>query len=239
MKFLSDCANQRVLSRPGSKRQRGLVLSSVCQEEVRMIELDWTMLTLSSRPLEDTSALIVITKQWLLQMNETLSASGRGGNDAYYEYSPLGIFYDSQPVQYNHERNVNFVLPDYPGFVIETPSPANRPAHCSAYLPYQFRAPALMDLDLLSAENYQEVPYDHRFSEQHDSSTIQTYGGFLARGTPETQVPSSTTNMTTRKSSRKGILKSASAEETATRQRGRPRLDNRDQTAGEVCLRIS
>ena len=207
-----------------------------------MIELDWTMLTLSSRPLEDTSALIVITKQRLLQMNEALSANGRGVNDAYYEYSPLGIFYDSnftQPVQYTHEQNVNLVLPGHPGFVVETPSPANRPAHWPAYLPYQSRAPALMDLDLLSAENYQEVPYDQGFPEQHDSNTIQTYGGFLARGTPETQVPSSTTNLTIRRSGRKGIIKSASAEETATRQRGRPRLDNRDQTAGEVCLLIS
>ena len=171
-------------------------------------------------------------------MNEALSASVRGGNDAYYEYNPLGIFYNSyvtQPVQHNYEQNVNFVLPGHPGFVVETPGPANRPA----YLPYQSRAPALMDLDLLSAENYQEVPYDQGFSEQHDNGTVQTYGGFLARSTPETQVPSSTTNMTTRRSSRKGITKGASAEETATRQRGRPRLDNRDQTASEVCLLIS
>ena len=206
-----------------------------------MIELDWTLVPLSSRPLEDTSALIVITKLRLLQMNEALSASGRG-NDAYYQYNALGIFYDShvtQPVQYTYEQNVNFVLPGHSRFVVETPGPADRPAYCPTYLPYQSRAPTLMDPDLLSAENYQEVPYDQGFSEQHDSSTVQTYGGFLARVTPETQVASSTTNMATRRSSRRGVTKSATAEETATRQRGRPRLDNRDQTAGEVCSLIT
>ena len=197
-----------------------------------MTEVDWTMLTLSQRPLEDTSGLIVITKQRLLQMNEALSARGRGGNDEYYEYSPLGIFYDSyftQPMQYNYAQ------PGHP-VVVDPPRPANRPAYCPDYLPYQSQAPAPMDLDLLSAENYQEVPYDHRFSEQHDSGSVQMYGGFLASSTHETKVPSSPTSMTTRRSSKKDIPKGVSADETATRQRGRPRLDNRDQTASEVCL---
>ena len=208
------------------------------------MKVDWTMLTLPK--LKTVRRYLGLNcnheAAGLLQMNEALSANGRRGNDEYYEYGPLGIFYDSyftQPVQYNHEQNVDFVQSGHPGFVVETPGPANRLAYCPAYLPYQFRAPALMDLDVLSAENYQEVPYDQGYSEQRDSSTIQTYGGFLARSTPETQVPSCTTNMTTRRSSRKSNLKGASADETSTRQRGRPRLDNRDQTAGEVCLLIS
>ena len=172
-------------------------------------------------------------------MNEALSAGGRGGNDEYYQYSPLGIFYEScfpQPVQYNYEQNVNYAQPGHPFGVVDPPRPANRPAYCPAYLPYQSQAPALMDLDLLSAENYQGVPYDQRFSEQHDSGSVHMYGGFLPSSTHETKVPSSPTSMTTRRSSKKGISKAVSADETATRQRGRPRLDNRDQTASEVCL---
>ena len=175
-------------------------------------------------------------------MNEALSARGRGGNDEYYEYSPLGIFYDTYstlPVQYNHERNVNYVQTGPPGVAVDPPRPANRPAYCpaycTAYLPYQSQAPALMDLDLLSAENYQEAPYNQSFSEQHESGSIQMYGGLLASTTHETKVPRSSTSMTTRRSSKKGIPKGVSADETATRQRGRPRLDNRDQTASEVC----
>lgn len=174
-------------------------------------------------------------------MNEALSARGRGGNDEYYEYSPRGIFYDSyftQPVQYNHEQIVNYAQTGHPAVVVDPPRPAYCPAYCPAYLPYQSQAPAPMDLDLLSAENYQEVPYNQRFSEQHDSGSVQMYGGFLASTTHETKVPSSPTSMTTRRSSKKGTPKGVSADETATRQRGRPRLDNRDQTASEVCLLI-
>ncbi len=175
-------------------------------------------------------------------MNVALSARGRGGNDAYYEYSPLGIFNDSyftQPLQYNHEQNVNFVQPGDPGFVVDPLGPANYPAYYPAYLPYQSQAPALMDLDLLSAENYQEVPYDQGFSGQRDNGSIQLFGGLLASSTHETKVPSSPASMTTRRSSKKATPKGAGADETATRQRGRPRLDNRDQTAAEVCLLTS
>ena len=175
-------------------------------------------------------------------MNEALSAGGSGGNDEYYEYSPWGAFYDSystQPVQYNYEQIVNYAQTGHPGVVVDPPHPTNCPVYCPAYLPYQSEVPALMDLDLLSAENYQEVPYNQSFSEQHDSGSVQMYGGFLASTTHGTKVPNSPTSMTTRRSSKKGIPKGVSADETATRQRGRPRLDNRDQTASEVCLLFS
>ena len=203
-----------------------------------MIEVDWTMLTAHLKPKAVRRSLgsIVITKHRLLQMNEALSARRRGGgNDEYYEYSPLGIVYDSyftQPVQYDREQKVNYAQTGHPGVVVDPP----RSANCPAYLPYQSQAPALMDLDLLSAENYQEGPYNQRFSEQQNSGSVQMYGGFLASTTHETKAPSSPTSMTNRRSSKKGTPKGVSADETATRQRGRPRLDNRDQTASEVCL---
>ena len=168
-------------------------------------------------------------------MNEALSARGRGGNDEYYEYNPLSILYDSyftHHVQHNHEQNVNYARTGHPGVVVDP----TRPTDCPTYLPYQSQAPALMDLDLLSAENYQEVPYNRGFSEQHNSGTVQMYGGFLASATPETEVPSSPPSMNNRRSSKKGIPKGVSLDETATRQRGRPRLESRDQNASEVCL---
>ena len=168
-------------------------------------------------------------------MNEALSARGSGGNDEYYEYNPLDIFYGSyfdQPVRHNHEQNVNYAQTGHAGVVVNPP----RPANCPTCLPYQSQASAHMDLDLLSAENYQEVPYNQGFSEQHNSGTVQMYGGFLASATPEIKVRSSLPSMTNRRSSRKGIPKGVSPDETATRQRGRPRLDNRAQNASEVCL---
>ena len=170
-------------------------------------------------------------------MNKTSSARGSGGNGEYYEDDPLNIFYDSfftQPVQDNQEQNINYAQAGHTGVVVDSP----RPAYCSAYLPYQSQASALMDLDLLSAENYQEVPYNQKFSEQQSSGTVQVYGGFLASTTHETKVPSSPTSMNNRRSSKRGIPKGVSADETATRQRGRPRLDNQDQTTSEVCLQI-
>ena len=94
-----------------------------------------------------------------------------------------------------------------------------------------------MDLDVLSAENYQEVSFDRGSSEQLDSGNTQLYGGNLASSTIETKALKPYTSMKTRRPSKKNAFQGVSTDDSATRQRGRPRLDNRDQTAAEVCPR--
>jgi len=158
--------------------------------------------------------------------------SASRSNDEYYSYSPLGIFSDSyftNPVQYD-ERNTSFppVGLRTEGFGASVPQQGD-------YQPYQTQTP--MDLHLLSAERYQEGIYPHRSPRARGSGSIELYGGLLAMSPNEIEPTSPPMNMKPRRS-KKETSKSTSADESGTRQRGRPRLDTRDQTAAEVLVLI-
>ena len=160
----------------------------------------------------------------------------RERHDEYYRYSPLGIFNDSyftHPVPYNEEQDVTLAQAGSTGFGMNIDSQCA--ANYVGYQPYQTQVTVPMDLELLSAENYQEGPYDRELQSQHVSGT-QVYGGLLVGSPVEAKAPSPPATTKTRKSSMKETSKSSKADEHITRQRGRPRLDNRDQTAAEVSL---
>lgn len=172
-------------------------------------------------------------------MDDAKSARRRGNNEDYYQYSPLGIFSDSHfthPLPYNEEQNVNSARAGSIGFGINIDSqgPTNYAGY--QYQSYQSQAPTSMDLDILSAENYHESPYSRGIPSRRVSGSTQVYGGLLVDKPCDVKVPSPPAGMKSRRSTKKEASKSASADETGTRQRGRPRLDNRDQTATEVSL---
>ena len=86
-----------------------------------------------------------------------------------------------------------------------------------------------MDLNLLSSENYNEVYDDPGNSVKAGGSRSQVYGGLLTR---DRQPSPPRIRTRTRKGSKKDTTKALSPDETA-RQRGRPRLDTKDQTPAE------
>lgn len=90
-----------------------------------------------------------------------------------------------------------------------------------------------MDPDILSAEKYYDGAFDGRNSIDSPSNN-QWLGGLLAsRNVNRRSAKKSSSN--TRQPSKKENSKSTSADESiGVRQRGRPRLDTRDQTAAEV-----
>lgn len=175
--------------------------------------------------------------------NASNAESSRSREDEYYNYSPLEIFNDSyfsHPVPYDEQnsrsfargglRTEGFGVTNYTGLTDSTPQqiPQQIPQQM-VYKGYQTQTP--MDIDVLSAENYQEGVYPRRRSRDHDSGSIELYGGFLATSPNEKDSGNPPTTTKNRRS-KKEI--SASADESGTRQRGRPRLDTRDQTAAEV-----
>lgn len=170
--------------------------------------------------------------------NASNAESSRGRRDEYYNYSPLEIFSDSyftHPMQYGEQSSTNFppgglgiegfVATDYTG---------SAPQQFPHQIDYQgYQTQAAMGLDVLSAENYQEGVYPQRSSRARGSGSVELYGGFLA---PSPSQVEPTSPPTTMKTSRPKKEKSVSADESGTRQRGRPRLDTRDQTAAEVLI---
>ena len=101
----------------------------------------------------------------------------------------------------------------------------------TAPIGYQsFQSQEYMDLNFLSAENYQEGMYEEKSSQSSRKESTQLYGGLLGRAT----TPDASLNSRLPGPSRKEGSNNSSAEENAPRQRGRPRLNTRDQTAAEV-----
>lgn len=171
-------------------------------------------------------------------MDET--EPGQSPNEAYYRLSPLSFLNDSYFIQPDYENQQHgfshiggVVQPgpgiEYPGGIDYTASgsPFSLPTN---YQPYQLQHP--MDLNVLSVDNYREgVHAGTNINRQNEGGT-QLYGGFL---TNRTRTPSPLRrNMRTRQNSRKDGSSGMPLEENSTRQRGRPRLDTRDQTAAEV-----
>lgn len=170
-------------------------------------------------------------------MDDAESARRGGTNEDYYRYSPLGIFNDSyftQPLPFNDDQNVDFAQGRLSQFGMN--ADLHGATNYAGYESYQMRAPTPMDLDVLSAEDYREGPYSRGIPSSRVSGSTQVYGGLLVENSGDVKSPSPPADMKTRRSTRKEVSKSTSADETGTRQRGRPRLDNRDQTATEVSL---
>lgn len=161
--------------------------------------------------------------------------SARRGNDEYYEFSPLGFLGDSyftQSPYYSNHSNENTQV----GLSLE-PSHnytgrASQITEQTGYPPYYPQTP--MDLDVLSAENY---PRDYApVGSIHRGREHAPLFGITADNRVRTNTPSPPAGARTRRS-RKESLKGTSADEAnSARQRGRPRLDTKDQTAAEVCI---
>ena len=163
--------------------------------------------------------------------------SARGGNNEYYEMSPLGFLGDSyftQSPYYSPNPNENAqgrlgleTPPNYSG-----PAPAPQIVEPTGYSPYYQQNP--MDLEVLSAESY---PRDYA----QVGSTLRgrehaPLFGITASNSRRPNTPSPPAGTRARRS-RKESLKGTSADEAnSARQRGRPRLDTKDQTAAEVCI---
>ncbi|KAL2039285.1 hypothetical protein N7G274_007953 [Stereocaulon virgatum] len=167
-------------------------------------------------------------------MDDAESARRGGNNDECYQYSPLGIFNDSyftQPLPFNDDQNVNFAQGSLSQFGMNADSQGA--TNYAGYEPYQIQASKSMDLNVLSAEDYREGPYSRDLPSSRVSGSTQVYGGLLVENSSDVKSRSPPADITIRRSTRKEVSKSTSADETGTRQRGRPRLDNRDQTATE------
>lgn len=161
--------------------------------------------------------------------------SARRRNDEYYEFSPLGFLGDSyftQSPYYSNHPNENAQVglglepsPNYTG-------PASQIVEPTGYSPFHSQTP--MDLDVLSTENYQR-DYAQVNSMQRGREHAPLFG-ITADTRLRTNTPSPPAGARSRRS-RKGSLKGTSADEASSaRQRGRPRLDTKDQTAAEVCI---
>lgn len=159
--------------------------------------------------------------------------SARRGNDEYYEFSPLGFLGDSyftQSPYYSNNPNeraqVGLGLEPSRNYTGRA-SQVVEPTGYTAYYPH-----TPMDLDVLSAENYQR-DYAQVSSIQRGREHAPLFG-VTANNRLRTKTPSPSAGARTRRS-RKESLKGTSADEAnSARQRGRPRLDTKDQTAAEV-----
>lgn len=156
-------------------------------------------------------------------------------NDDYYEFSPLGFLGDSYFTQSPYYSNnpienaqVGLGLEPSPNYT----DPAPQLVKPTGYSPYYPQTP--MDLDVLSAENYQR-DYAQVSSAQRGREHAPLFG-ITADNRLRTSTPSPPAGTRARRS-RKESLKGTSADEAnSARQRGRPRLDTKDQTAADVCI---
>ena len=161
--------------------------------------------------------------------------SARRGNDEYYEFSPLGFLGDSyftQSPYYSNNPNetarVGLGLEPSHNYTV----PVSQIVEPTGYSSYYSQTP--MDLDVLSADNYQR-DYAPVSSIQRGREHAPLFG-ITADNRLRTNTPSPPAGTKIRRP-RKESLKGTSADEANTaRQRGRPRLDTKDQTAAEVCI---
>ena len=164
-----------------------------------------------------------------------------------YEHTPPSISDDcnlgpllvdfnfDHPIQpYYHHPNA---FP--PEHSLTTPIPSHGAQLYDSSTLYNGQPP--MGLDLLSSENYRELPYENTGSMNPEGDNAPLSRGQLAPA-PQSDGRSSlvsqtraTKPMRPRKPNKKEDTHSTSPDESNTaRQRGRPRLDTRDQTATEV-----
>ena len=157
--------------------------------------------------------------------------SARRGNDEYYEFSPLGFLGDSyftQPPYYSNHPTENAQVALAQTFT----GSASHIVEPTGYSPYYSHTP--MDLDVLSTDSYQR-DYAQVNSIQRGRENAPLFG-ITTDNRRRANSPSPTAGARARRS-RKESLKGTSADEAnSARQRGRPRLDTKDQTAAEVCI---
>lgn len=87
-----------------------------------------------------------------------------------------------------------------------------------------------MDLAILSAENYYDGAFSEGKSMENNDASDQWLGGLLAHRIAN-PIPSKK-----KQQKNENPNTSGANESTGMRQRGRPRLNTRDQTAAEVCF---
>ncbi|CAD6593266.1 MAG: hypothetical protein ASARMPREDX12_006966 [Alectoria sarmentosa] len=174
---------------------------------------------------------------------EAESASGGNENDEYYEFTPLGFLEDSYFTQspyhnydYNYSNhsneNAQIGLGHDPSPNFNYPPSAPQTVEPTGHSPYYPQTP--MDLDVLSADNYQRdyAPVSSMQRMQRGREPAPLFG-ITADNRLRTISPSPPTGTRARRS-RKESLKGTSVDEASSaRQRGRPRLDTKDQTAAE------
>lgn len=163
--------------------------------------------------------------------------SAHSPNEAYNQSSPFGFLGDSYFTRppYNHQeyRNEQVGSSEQLGLGIEYLDGVDYTAPISPFsVPASQQPCHSMDPNSLSAENYQERAYEYTHSGRVGRGSTQLLMGCLA-SKPRTPSPP-VSNMKSRRSSMKDGPEGAGAEDSSTRQRGRPRLDSRDQTAAEV-----
>jgi len=163
----------------------------------------------------------------------------------YYQFDALDFLDDSCFIQsecdaqYGNQRVENFGgtvtrITQWCGQGPTTPVPQyTAPVN---YQHYQLQDP--MDLNFLSAENYQEGNYGQASSGRRTRGSTQLYGGLLASSPPRASTRSPPATMRATRPSKKDAPTNAITEENGTRQRGRARLNTRDQTAAEVRLLV-
>ena len=162
-------------------------------------------------------------------------------DDGTYEASLSDNYALGPPLDYFNFDNPNQLFNHRP--IAFPPDPTSLPAHAvqlSDYIALYNGQPS-MDLNLLSSENYPELPYENSDAMNPEANNPILYGGLIPAmaqsGDKSTLIcPTRATRPTrSRNSSKKEDAQSTSPDESnAARQRGRPRLDTRDQTAAEV-----
>lgn len=200
---------------------------------------DWTMLTLHQK----CAFVISNRRKAAFVMDRRREAeSARRGNDEYYGFSPLGFlgdsyftqspYYSTDPLDPNENAQVGLGPEPSSNYT----GPAPQIVEPTGYSPFYPQDP--MDLDVLSAENYHQTEYSQVSSMQRGREHAPLFS-INADSRLRTITPSPPASTRARRS-RKESLKGASADEAnSARQRGRPRLDTKDQTAAEVCILLS
>ena len=155
-------------------------------------------------------------------------------DERYYESNPLSFLNDFHFIEsennsrYRQQQFQNFIQArgEIEGLSTVPQSTTLRTGHQPC------QACNSMDLNLLSAESYHDIPYGETRSGRQENENAQLYGGLVAKDAS----PSPPPKTRTRRSLRKDASKNTSTEDNNSRPRGRPRLDTRDQTAAEVGL---
>jgi hypothetical protein len=148
---------------------------------------------------------------------------------------PLDYFDFGNPVQPSYY----YPVPFSPDPALNTPLPAHVAQLYDYTALYSGQPP--MNLDLPSSEDYPETTYEGTALMEAEGDNAPLYGGLLPtspQGDDENSLVSqgkATKPMKSRNPKKKEDTHSTSPDElNASRQRGRPRLDTRDQTAAEV-----
>ena len=191
--------------------------------------------------LEQKGAFVISNRQagkGICHGPKTRGRVSKRRNEEYYEFSPLGFLGDSYFTQspfYSNDPNESAQIGLGPEPSSNYTAPAPHVVEHTGYSP--FYPQTEMDLDVLSAENYHPTEYAQANAVQRGRDPAPLFG--ITDSRLRTVTPSPPAGTRARRP-RKESLKGASADEAnSARQRGRPRLDTKDQTAAEVCILLS